>query len=140
MLETVVPPNDGLRNWVTSFVVEGAPIGNAVLGNCASSCPSTTVIIAWFDVIGAIPSAATVAVFGSSSRQVLKLPVTKSESVAVGLCDERVSARKLEKQPPRPSAVKSTPSSRNSPAAGPVFLLLSKNCHGTVIGEPFTIA
>src|SRR4051812_40061397 len=47
-----------------------------------------------------------------------KLPITKSERVAVGLCDERVSARKAEKHPWSPSAVRSTPSSRNSPAAG----------------------
>src|SRR5437667_1428940 len=47
-----------------------------------------------------------------------KLPVTKSDSVAVGDCEERVSARNAEKQPPKPRAVRSTPSSRNSPAAG----------------------
>src|SRR5207249_3657550 len=94
----------------------------------------------WLEVIGAIPSAWTVAVLGRSSRQVLKLPITKSESVAVGLCDERVSARKLEKQLPRPRAVRFTPSSRNSPGAGPVLWLLSVNDQGTVIAAPFTIA
>src|SRR3954451_17045399 len=94
----------------------------------------------WLEVIGAMPSAWTVAVLGRSSLHVLKLPITKSERVAVGLCDERVSARKFEKQSPRPGAVRFTPSSRNSPAAGPVFLLLSVNDHGTVIGAPLTIA
>src|SRR2546423_10426163 len=69
-----------------------------------------------------------------------KLPITKSERVAVGLCDERVSARKLEKQPPRPSAVRSTPSSRNSPAAGRLVPPLSVNDQGTVMGAPLTIA
>src|SRR3954451_24633668 len=98
------------------------------------------VMITWFDVIGAIPSAFTVAVFGKSSRQLLKLPTTKSDSVAVGLWLERVSAMKLEKHPPRPSAVRLTPSSRNSPAAGPLFLLLFAKVHGTLIGALFTIA
>src|SRR5262249_48572063 len=74
------------------------------------------------------------------SRQVLKLPITKSDSVAVGLCDDRVSAMKFEKQPPRPRAVRSTPSSRNSPAAGPVLWLLSRKLHGTAIGPPLTTA
>src|SRR5215472_3125943 len=32
-----------------------------------------------------------------------KFPTTKSERVAVGLCDERVSAMKASKQPPSPS-------------------------------------
>src|SRR2546423_14269420 len=66
--------------------------------------------------------------------------MTKSDSVAVGLCDERVSAMKLEKQPPRPSALRFTPSSRNSPAAGCVAPLLFLYVHGTVIGPPLTIA
>src|SRR5438552_6483835 len=69
-----------------------------------------------------------------------KLPITKSERVAVGDCDERVSARKLEKQPCKPRAVRSTPSSRNSPAAGCVAPLLLVYDHGTLIGPPFTIA
>src|SRR4051794_32213549 len=69
-----------------------------------------------------------------------KLPITKSERVAVGLCDERVSARKLEKQPSRPSAVRSTPSSRNSPAAGWFAPLLFVYGQGTLMGEPLTIA
>src|SRR5262245_12334783 len=94
----------------------------------------------WLDVIGGMPSAETVAVLGSSSRQVLKLPRTKSDRVAVGLWEERVSAMKLEKQPPRPSAVRSTPSSRNSPAAGPELWLLSVKLQGTVMGAPFTMA
>ena len=68
------------------------------------------VITTWLVVIGAMPSALTVAVFGRSSRQVLKLPITKSDSVAAGLWLERVSAMKLEKHPPRPSAVRFTPS------------------------------
>src|SRR4051812_15602363 len=105
-----------------------------------SSWPSTMVMTTRLDVIGAIPSALTVAVFGRSRRQVLKLPITKSESVAVGLWLERVSAMKLEKQPPKPRAVRFTPSSRNSPAAGPVLWLLSVNDHGTLIGAPLTIA
>src|SRR5262245_44077202 len=69
-----------------------------------------------------------------------KLPTTKSESVAVGDCDERVSARNAEKQPSRPSAVRSTPSSRNSPAAGLVWPLLFVYDHGTATAPPFTIA
>src|SRR4051812_3864872 len=87
-----------------------------------------------------MPSARTVAVFGRSSRQVLKLPITKSDSVAVGLWLERVSARKLEKQPPNPRAVRFTPSSRNSPAAGLVLRLLSVNDQGALTGALFTIA
>src|SRR5713226_6224953 len=69
-----------------------------------------------------------------------KLPTTKSESVAVGLWEERVSARKLEKQPLRPRAVRSTPSSRNSPAAGCVWPLLFVYDQGSGMGAPFTIA
>src|SRR5262245_40644365 len=106
----------------------------------ASSCPSVIVIRTELDVIGGIPSAWTVAVLGRGNVQVLKLPMTKSDNVAVGLCDERVSAMKFEKQPPRPSAVRSTPSSRNSPAAGPVLWLLSRKLHGTAIGPPLTTA
>src|SRR5215212_1818098 len=67
-------------------------------------------------------------------------PMTKSDSVAVGLCEERVSARKLEKQPWRPSAVRSTPSSRNSPAAGWFAPLLFRYDHGTVMAPLLTIA
>ena len=80
----------------------------------------------WSEVIGGMSFAWTVAVLGSSNWQVLKLPITKSERVAVGLWDERVSARKLEKQPPSPRAVRSTPSSRNYPgnATFPGVLLL----------------
>src|SRR5256885_16881636 len=66
--------------------------------------------------------------------------MTKSDSVAVGLCDERVSARKLEKHPWSPSAVRSPPSSKNSPAAGCPAPLLFRYDHGTVIGPPLTIA
>src|SRR5215471_918474 len=69
-----------------------------------------------------------------------KLPITKSDRVAVGLWDERVSARKLAKQPCRPRAVRSTPSSRNSPCAGLVLWLLSVKDQGTLTGEPFTMA
>ena len=69
-----------------------------------------------------------------------KLPITKSDNVAVGDCEERVSARKLEKQPCRPRAVRSTPSSRNSPAAGCVAPLLLVYDQGTLIGPPLTMA
>src|SRR5262245_13704166 len=94
----------------------------------------------WFEVMGSMPSASTVAALGRSNRQVLKLPITKSERVAVGCCEDRVSARKLEKQPPSPSAVRSTPSSRNSPGAGPVLWPLSVKDQGTEMGVPFTTA
>src|SRR5262245_59338217 len=80
------------------------------------------------------------AVLGSGNSQFSKLPITKSESVAVGLAEERVSARKLAKQLPRPRELRFTPSSRNSPAAGPLAPLLFVNDHGTVIGPPLTIA
>src|SRR5438128_11730622 len=69
-----------------------------------------------------------------------KLPVKKSESVAVGLVEERVSARKVEKQPDSPRAVRSTPSSRNSPCWGWLLPLLSVNDQGTLVGAPLTIA
>src|ERR671923_1639238 len=69
-----------------------------------------------------------------------KLPTTKSERVAVGDWDERVSARKLEKQPLRPRAVRSTPSSRNSPAAGWWAPLLLVYDQGTLIGPLLTMA
>src|SRR5262245_65342268 len=69
-----------------------------------------------------------------------KLPITKSDSVAVGLWDERVSAMKLAKQPSCPRAVRSTPSSRNSPAAGLMAPLLFRYPHGTLMGAPLTIA
>src|SRR5262245_38988826 len=87
-----------------------------------------------------MPFAWTVAALGSSNRQGLKLPITKSDSVAVGLWLERVSARKFEKHPPRPRALKFTPSSRNSPGAGPLLWLLSVKDHGTVIAALLTIA
>src|SRR5262249_18016842 len=77
----------------------------------------------------------------TSTAQRLKAPTTKSDRVAVGDCDDRVSARKLEKQPPpRPSAVRSTPSSRNSPAAGWLAPLLFVYDQGTLIAPPLTIA
>src|SRR5215475_2963478 len=98
------------------------------------------VMTAWLEVIGSIPSAWTVAVLGSVAMQVLKLPSTKSESVAVGLCDERVSARKVEKQPCRPRPVRLTPSSRNSPACGWCWPLLFVYDHGTLIGPLLTMA
>ena len=60
--------------------------------------------------------------------------------MAVGDCEERVSARKLEKQPCKPRAVRSTPSSRNSPAAGCVAPLLLVYDQGTLIGAPLTMA
>jgi hypothetical protein len=73
-------------------------------------------ISTWLEVIGPIwitggpgMSAWTDAALGSCRLQVLKLPITKSESVAVGLCDERVSARKLVKHVPSPSALRFTP-------------------------------
>src|SRR5262245_2734558 len=67
-------------------------------------------------------------------------PTTKSERVAVGLWDERVSARKLAKQPCRPSAVRSTPPSKNSPAAGRVAPLLFVYDQVVSIGPPLTMA
>src|SRR5947208_12716234 len=99
-----------------------------------------TVMMTWFEMIGAMPSAWTVAVLGSASEQLLNGPSTKSESVAVGLWEERVSARKLEKQPPRPRPLRLMPSSRNSPWAGCVSLLLFLNDHEVLIADPFTIA
>src|SRR5262249_18415586 len=84
--------------------------------------------------------AETDAVLGSVTLQVLKLPSTKSDSVAVGLCGQRVSARNVEKQPFRPRAVRLMPSSRNSPAAGWVCLLLLVYNHGTLIGPLLTMA
>src|SRR4051794_654719 len=69
-----------------------------------------------------------------------KLPATKSDRVAVGDWDDRVSARKAEKQPSSPRAVRSTPSSRNSPAAGACAPLLFVYDHGTETAEPLTIA
>src|SRR5204863_7787517 len=109
-------------------------------GNCGWEWPSTMVMTTWLEVIGPMPSACTVAVLGKSSRQVLKLPITKSDNVAVGDCEERVSARKLEKQLPRPRAVRLTPSSRNSPGAGPELWLLSVKDQGTVMAAPLTVA
>src|SRR5262249_38779399 len=103
-------------------------------------CRSTTVMRTSLEVIGGMPSACTVAVLGSSNLQVLKAPITKSDRVASSLWEERVSAMKLEKQPPRPRAVRSTPSSRNSPAAGLVRWLLSVKDQGTETDPEFTIA
>src|SRR5262249_30005184 len=54
--------------------------------------------------------------------------------------DERVSAMKLAKQPLRPSAVRSTPSSRNSPCAGWLWPLLFEYDQGTEMGALLTIA
>src|SRR5439155_14221079 len=111
------------------------PVAGAA-GNCGWALwPSTMVMITWFEVIGGMPSAWTVAVLGRSSRQVLKLPITKSERVAVGDWEERVSARKLEKQLPRPRAVRLTPSSRHSPGAGVLLWLLSVNDQGYGLGR-----
>src|SRR5262249_32507952 len=64
----------------------------------------------------------------------------KSDRVAVGCWEERVSAMKVEKQPCKPRAVRSTPSSRNSPAAGLMLPLLSLKSQGTPTDAPFTIA
>src|SRR5438132_210277 len=70
-----------------------------------------------------------------------KLPTTKSDSVAVGDCEERVSAKNEEKQPLRPRAVRSTPSSRSSPWANDVSPLLLVNDQPSVdVGEALTIA
>src|SRR6478672_5223088 len=66
--------------------------------------------------------------------------MTKSERVAVGDCEDRVSARKLEKQLPRPRELRLTPSSRNSPAAGLVRLDLSLKVQGTAIAPLLTMA
>src|SRR5262245_16525343 len=109
----------------------------------AVESPSLTMIVTWLEVIGPMwttggprMSPWTDAPLGSCRLQVLKLPITKSDSVAVGLCDERVSAMKLAKQSPSPSAERFTPSSRNSPAAGCVLPLLFLYDQGTEIGEP----
>src|SRR5262245_376121 len=68
-----------------------------------------------------------------------KLPMTKSESVAVGLWELWVTARKVEKQLSKPSAVRSTPSSKNSPRAGLLSPLLLVYGQGTEIDEPLTV-
>src|SRR5262249_37424131 len=77
---------------------------------------------------------------GAARLHTGKLPRTKSDKVAVGLCEERVSAMKLAKQPSRPRAVRSTPSSRNSPAAGWDWPLLFVYDQGTLMAAPLTIA
>src|SRR5262249_31201750 len=92
-------------------------------------CPSVISMMTSLEVIGwplLKLSAMTEAWLGSCASQVSKLPRTKSESVAVGLWEERVSARKVEKQAFRPREVRFTPSSRNSPgkATFPGVLLL----------------
>src|ERR1051326_4912094 len=66
--------------------------------------------------------------------------MTKSLSVAVGLWEVRVSARKLEKQPPSPKALRLTPSSRNSPAAGWWDPDLLVKVQGTEIAPLLTMA
>src|SRR5262245_15155557 len=79
---------------------------------------------------------------GAARLHTGKLPITKSDRVAVGLCEERVSARKLAKQPLRPRAVRSTPSSRNSPWFGtlsPLLFTYDQGCAGPR-GPLFTIA
>src|SRR5215472_343856 len=53
------------------------------------------------------PTLLRVALLLPSTLHSGKLPRTKSESVAVGDCEERVSARKEEKQPWSPRAVRS---------------------------------
>src|SRR3954469_25911150 len=68
-----------------------------------------------------------------------KLPTAKSDNVAVGDWLERVSARNAEKHPVSPSAVRSTPSSRNSPAMGLVLPPLSLKLQGTLTGAPLTM-
>src|SRR5262245_9686368 len=77
---------------------------------------------------------------GAARLHTGKLPTTKSDRVAVGLWEERVSAMKLAKQPLRPRAVRSTPSSRNSPCAGRDSPLLFLYDQGTEMASPFTVA
>src|SRR5204863_9555890 len=71
------------------------------------------------------------------------LAIAKSDRVAVGDNELRVSARIVEKQgtlaAPR-TPVRSTPSSANSPAIGLVLPLLSTYGQGTAIEPPFTLA
>src|SRR5262249_36835487 len=71
-----------------------------------SACPSVMVMMTVEEVIGwplLKLSALTLAVLLRVTWQVWKFgPSTKSESVADGLCEERVSARKLVKQGLRP--------------------------------------
>src|SRR5262249_53288703 len=88
----------------------------------------------------ASPTLDTPANCGAARLQSGKLPTTKSDRVAVGDCDERVSARKLVKQPSRRRAVRSIPSSRNSPAAGWLWPLLFVYVQGTEVGALFTTA
>src|SRR5437867_1784940 len=85
---------------------------------------ATPVLLTLTLKVSGSPTLLRVALLLPSTLHSGKLPMTKSESVAVGDCDERVSARKEEKQPCRPRAVRSTPSSRNSPCAGLVSPLL----------------
>src|SRR5215475_14132435 len=87
-----------------------------------SESPSLMVTVTWLEVIGTPLlklSAWTVAVLVRTTSHVWKFgPSTKSDSVADGLVDERVSARKLVKQALRPREVRLTPTSRNSPWVG----------------------
>src|SRR5262249_35526940 len=137
---TAAPGCGGVR-------VAGLASGPAALAS--SAAPSATVMITVSVLIGPTwttggpgMSYDSDAWLGRSRWQVLKLPSTKSDSVAVGLCDDRVSARKVEKQVPRPRALRLTPSSRNSPgkATFPGVLLLSRNDHGIVTFDPLTMA
>src|SRR5262249_52131660 len=94
-----------------------------------SACPPVMVTVTGgLEVIGTPLlklSALTVAVLVSTTWQVSKFgPSAKSDSVADGLWEERVSARKLVKQGLRPSEVRLTPTSRNSPWSGWVCPLL----------------
>src|SRR5262249_14658580 len=97
----------------------------------AASCiwASVTVITTWLELIGwplLKLEAETLAMLGSGRTWVTKtVPSAKSESVDCGLVEERVSAMKLAKRELRHSAVRFTPTSRNSPVSGCVepFLL-----------------
>src|SRR5512132_1933565 len=70
----------------------------------------------------------------SVAPQVPKVPRTKSFSVAVVEVDERVSDATLAKhRSPRPSAVRLTPPSKNSPCRYELLPLLSVYDHGAVV-------
>src|SRR5262249_34652668 len=104
-----------------------APLPCAV-GICAMPV-GVTVMVALAGGGEVALSAGTVAVLGRTNTQPGSVPTTKSERVALRLCEERVSATKLAKQELRPRAVRLTPSSRNSPVKKswlPVLLLLVK--------------
>ena len=63
------------------------------------------------------PEAFETCVVRTGCSQKENWPRTKSESVELGSCEDRVSARKVEKQPvSRPRAVRSMPPSYRAPA------------------------